>query len=35
VAFVAVTAKVDEPPEAIEVGLALMPAVGAAGVALN
>jgi hypothetical protein len=34
-AFVAVTAKVDEPPGAIEVGLALMPAVGAAVVALN
>jgi hypothetical protein len=32
VAFVAVTAKVDEPPGAIEVGLALMPVVGAASV---
>jgi hypothetical protein len=33
--LVAVTFKVDEPPEAIEAGLALMPAVGAAAVKLN
>jgi hypothetical protein len=35
VAFVAVTAKVDEPPGVIDAGLALMPAVGAAVVKLN
>jgi hypothetical protein len=35
VAFAAVTVKVDELPKVIEAGLAVMPAVGAAGVALN
>jgi hypothetical protein len=35
VAFAAVTVNVDELPEAIDVGLAVMPAVGVASVALN